>query len=251
MFHLSQSFTNEQKPFCIRLGSWCILSLTDFHRGTEAIQRTSWAVACFISHRVSQRDRSLSAYVLVRGVFYLSQSFTEGQKPFCEQGEHTNVCKQTTDITERYCWRELKGSVNSVCRRRSVKSKLCAKRVCQICEFCERNTSPVSLAIVLFLTEYTDEQNTQRCTETLSQPISQNLTAIFGSYALWILYAGGLLWVRNCAQKGSVKSVSSVREKNSTKYASNPIGVTSHITPLPAGEGLGEGPPPHGFETVR
>ena len=31
---------------------------------------------------------------------------------------------------------------------------------------------------------YTEEQNTQRRTETLSQPISQNLTAIFGSNAL-------------------------------------------------------------------
>ena len=30
---------------------------------------------------------------------------------------------------------------------------------------------------VLFLTENTEEQNTQRSTETLSQPISQNLTA--------------------------------------------------------------------------
>ena len=29
------------------------------------------------------------------------------------------------------------------------------------------------------------------------------------------------------------------------------VGVTSHTTPLPAGEGLGEGPPPHEFETVR
>ena len=29
------------------------------------------------------------------------------------------------------------------------------------------------------------------------------------------------------------------------------VGVTSHTTPLPAGEGLGEGPPPHGIETVR
>ena len=75
-------------------------------------------------------------------------------------------------------------SVISVCRRRSVSSKLCAKRVCQICEICERNTSPVSLAIVLFLTEYTEKQITQRCTETISQPISQNFTAIFGSYAL-------------------------------------------------------------------
>ena len=29
------------------------------------------------------------------------------------------------------------------------------------------------------------------------------------------------------------------------------VGVTSHTTPLPAGEGLGEGPAPHGLETVR
>ena len=55
----------------------------------------------------------------------------------------------------------------------------------------------------------------------------------------------------NSAQKVSVRSVSSVREKTSTKYASNPIGVTSHITPLPAGEGLGEGPLSYEFETVR
>ena len=45
------------------------------------------------------------------------------------------------------------------------------------CEFCERKTSPASLAIVLFLTDNTDEQNTQHSTETLSQPITQNLTA--------------------------------------------------------------------------
>ena len=29
------------------------------------------------------------------------------------------------------------------------------------------------------------------------------------------------------------------------------VGVTSHTTPLPAGEGLGEGPPPHEIEIVR
>ena len=29
------------------------------------------------------------------------------------------------------------------------------------------------------------------------------------------------------------------------------VGVTSHITPLPAGEGLGEGPLSCGLETVR
>ena len=51
--------------------------------------------------------------------------------------------------------------------------------------------------------------------------------------------------------KGSVKSASSVREKTFTKYVSSLIGVTSHITPLPAGEGLGEGPLSYEFETVR
>ena len=37
--------------------------------------------------------------------------------------------------------------------------------------------------------------------------------------------------------------------KTFTKYVNSLIGVTSHITPLPAGEGLGEGSPPHGLET--
>ena len=58
-----------------------------------------------------------------------------------------------------------------------------------------------------------------------------------------------ILWARNMCQKGSVRSVSSVREKTSTKYASSPVGVTSHTTPLPAGEGLGEGPLSCGVET--
>ena len=66
---------------------------------------------------------------------------------------------------------------------------------------CERKNSPASFANVLFLTEYTEEQNTQRPTETLSQPISQNLTATFSSNALWTLYAEGVLWVRNVRQK--------------------------------------------------
>ena len=64
-----------------------------------------------------------------------------------------------------------------------------------------------------FSQKNTEEQNTQHSTETLSQPISQNLTATFSSNALWTLYAGGLLWARNCAQKCSVNSVRSVREK--------------------------------------
>ena len=87
---------------------------------------------------------------------------------------------------------------------------------------CVREKTPQQLSWFLshregayFLSQKnTDEQNTQHSTETLSQPISQNLTAIFGSNALWTLYAGGVLWDRNVGWKGSVRSVSSVREKD-------------------------------------
>ena len=87
---------------------------------------------------------------------------------------------------------------------------------------CVREKTPQQLAWVLsyredaffFSQKSTDEQNTQHSTETLSQPISQNLTAIFSWNVLWYLYAGGVLWDRNVGWKGSVRSVSSVREKD-------------------------------------
>ena len=44
-----------------------------------------------------------------------------------------------------------------------------------------------------FSQKNTDEQNTQHSTETLSQPISQNVTATFSSNALCALYAEGVL----------------------------------------------------------
>ena len=55
--------------------------------------------------------------------------------------------------------------------------EMCAKRLSELCALCERKNSPVSFAVVLFLTDNTEEQNTQHSTETLSQPITQNLTA--------------------------------------------------------------------------
>ena len=58
-----------------------------------------------------------------------------------------------------------KTSVNSV---RSVREKNV---------LCERKNSPRQFSNVLFLTENTEEQNTQHSTETLSQSISQNLIA--------------------------------------------------------------------------
>jgi len=71
-----------------------------------------------------------------------------------------------------------------------------------------------------FSQKNTDEQNTQHSTETLSQPISQNLIATFSSNALWTLYAEGVLWARNVRQKAPwtlcalwEKKMSFVREK--------------------------------------
>ena len=66
---------------------------------------------------------------------------------------------------------------------------------------CERRNFPRHFSNVLFLTENTEEQNTQGPTETLSQPITQNVTATFSSNALWTLYAEGPLWARNVRQK--------------------------------------------------
>ena len=122
--------------------------------------------------------------------------------------------------------------MNSVCRRRSVCSKCAPKSsvnsVSSVREknvLCERKNSPRQFSNVLFLTDNTDEQNTQYSTETLSQPISQNLTATFSYNVLWILYAEGVLWDRNSAQMSSVLSVSSVREKPPQRFSS----VLSHM----------------------
>ena len=92
----------------------------------------------------------------------------------------------------------------------------------------ERKNSPHTSPIFFFSQKNTEEQNTKGFTETLSQPISQNLTANFGSNALCTLYAGGLLWARNCAPKSSVNSVCSVREKTHQRKRKN----SPHTSPI-------------------
>ena len=82
-----------------------------------------------------------------------------------------------------------KGSVNSV---RSVRERT-PQRVTCVSSFRE--------GAFYFSQIYTEEQNTQHSTETLSQPISQNATPIFSSNALCSLYAEGVLWARNVRQK--------------------------------------------------
>ena len=65
-----------------------------------------------------------------------------------------------------------KGSVNSV---RSVREKTPQRVVCVLYH---------TVGAFYFSQKNTEEQISQRCTETLSQPISQNVTATFSSNAL-------------------------------------------------------------------
>ena len=53
----------------------------------------------------------------------------------------------------------------------------CAKRLSELCALCERKNSPASLKMFFLSQKNTEEQNTQILTETLSQPISQSVTA--------------------------------------------------------------------------
>ena len=71
-------------------------------------------------------------------------------------------------------------SVFSVCRRRSVGSK-CAQKSSVNSVRSVRDKTPQRVSQLFFFSQKnTEEQNTQSFTETSSQPISQNLTAIFG-----------------------------------------------------------------------
>jgi len=88
-----------------------------------------WTLVSSVILCNSVRERTQEA----RWVFHLSQIFTDEQKPFCEQGN-----PQT-----------------SASRRQ----------------------------------------------------MAQNVIATFSYNVLWYLYAGGVLWNRNCAAKGSVRSV--------------------------------------------
>ena len=94
-----------------------------------------------------------------------------------------------------------KGSVNSV---RSVREKTSQRVTC---------VSSHNEGVFYFSQKNTDEQNTQTFTETLSQPISQNVTANVS----WKASVSSVCRRRsvgsNCAPKGSVNSVRSVREK--------------------------------------
>ena len=110
--------------------------------------------------------------------------------------------------------------------------EMCAKRLSELCALCEKKT-PQRISSVLshmegafyFSQKNTDEQNTQRSTETLSQPISQNLTANLSWKASVTSVCRRPSVCSKRAPKSSVNSVRSVREKTPQRISS----VISHM----------------------
>ena len=76
-------------------------------------------VVCVSSHRV--------------GAIYFSQIYTDEQNT--QKSTETLSQPISQSVTANLSW---KASVFSVCRRRSVDSKLCAKRLSELCALCER-----------------------------------------------------------------------------------------------------------------
>ena len=110
---------------------------------------------------------------------FLSQKITDEQNT---QG-FTETLSQpiSQSLIANVSW---KASVFSVCRRRSVGSKCAPKgSVNSVRSVREKTPQRVvcvpshRVGVFYFSQKNTDEQNTQSFTETLSQPISQNVTA--------------------------------------------------------------------------
>ena len=115
-------------------------------------------VVCVSSHRV--------------GAFYFSQSNTDEQNT--QKSTETLSQPISQNVTANLSW---KASVNSVCRRPSVSSKCAPKGSVNSVRSVRDKTPHCEYPTIFLSQKITDEQNTQGFTETLSQPITQNVTA--------------------------------------------------------------------------
>jgi len=183
-------------------------------------QKAQWTL-CALWEKKPPKQVS-SALSLTVGAFYFSQKDTEEQNT--QHPTETLSQPITQNLTATFSSNALwtlyaEGVLWARNVRLNAPWTLCAlweKNLPSV-----RGKTPQRLAGILSYREgtfsfsqiYTEEKNTQNPTETLSQPITQNVTANISCNVLWYLYAEGLLWVRNSAQRGSVKSVSSVRDK--------------------------------------
>ena len=106
-----------------------------------------------------------------------------------------------------------KRSVFSVCRRRSVSSKRAPKSSVNSVRSVRDKPPHCEYPTIFLSQKITEEQNTQHSTETLSQPISQSVTANLSWKASVTSVCRRRSVSSKCAPKGSVNSVRSVRDK--------------------------------------
>ena len=139
---------------------------------------------------------------------FLSQKITEEQNTQTFTETLSQPISQS--VTANVSW---KASVNSVCRRPSVGSKCAQMGSVKSVSSVRENLPTYNFPKLFFSQKNTEEQNTQRCTETLSQPISQSVTTNFSWKASVFSVCRRRSVGSKCAPKGSVNSVRSVRDK--------------------------------------
>ena len=102
----------------------------------------------------------------------------------------------------------------------------------------------------------TEEQNTQMSTETLSQPITQNITAteasppaplrmergVITEIPLYVIHAFSVSSPFLSRPIGVTSHTTPLSIRRGVGGEACPVGVTTHTTSLPAGEVLGEVP---------
>ena len=128
-------------------------------------------------------------------------------------------------------------------------------------------TEDISLSHIgpFFLSQKnTEEQNTQMSTETLSQPITQNLTAteasppaplrmergVITEIPLYVIHAFSVSSPFLSRPIGVTSHTTPLSIRRGAGGEASPIGVTTHTTSLPAGEVLGEVPAVERRETT-
>ena len=143
--------------------------------------------------------------------FFLSQNYTEEQNSQRRTETLSQPKTQSVTAKDGYwvfnigCWwlaigvsRWSRPSLRGRGRGRGQFFSACSpcsqKGFCSSVKICKRENFQRA-SCVLFSQNYTEEQNTQRRTETLSQPIAQSITAKYGFNIMWYIQVNSVLSV--------------------------------------------------------
>ena len=135
-------------------------------------------------------------------LFFFSQTYTEEQNTQRRTETLSQPIAQsitTNDGCNVLWYIAVKSVISVVCLQAFVGSPCSQKGFCSSVKICEREKFQRA-PCVLFSQNYTEEQNTQGFTETLSQPIAQSITAKDGCWVFnvgcWWLAIGVSRWSR-------------------------------------------------------